>query len=210
MDYNLAGIRRRVQIDKLDDEEYDSSVIDNFINDTLRDVFNECELPFMEKIFTGDIPVGATIFSFPTDVAQPQSMVIISPEGNATDIMNYQMDFRDFNIAYPVPLNNTASQITRWALYGGKMLLSAPTDKAYTLSTFYIKKPVLLTQDSDIPEVPEEFMELLVLGAYKKVLERDGDFDLAQNIGMQYNKMLGMLVSRYGFRTNGPIIMRRK
>lgn len=51
MDYNLVGLRQRVRIDKLDDEEFDSGVIDNFINDTQRDIFNEYELPFQEKIF---------------------------------------------------------------------------------------------------------------------------------------------------------------
>jgi len=208
MGYTLADIRNRVQVDKLDDEEYSSSIIDNFINDTQRDIFNECELPFMEKIFSGTIPVGSTIFAFPTDLAQPQSMVVVSPTGVARDIESGEMEFRDFNRAYPVPTINTPSEIRNWTLYGGKMLLSAPTDVEYILSTFYIKKPVLLSSDTDVPELPEEFEELLVLGAYKRVLERDGDFDLAASINVEYNNLLTLLISRYGFRKNGPIKMK--
>ncbi len=31
MEYNLAGIRKRVLVDKLDDEEFDPEIVDNFI-----------------------------------------------------------------------------------------------------------------------------------------------------------------------------------
>ncbi len=66
MAYILAGIRSRVQLDKLDDEEYDASIIDNFINDTQRDIFNECELPFMEKISKEYPPQQLTVLSIET------------------------------------------------------------------------------------------------------------------------------------------------
>jgi len=210
MEHTLAGIRNRIQIDKLDDEEFDSSVIDNFINDTQRDIFLSAELPFMEKIFSGTINPGATIFKFPTDLSMIQSQVIVSPTGVAKDIEKGYIDFKDFNMSFPIPSNNAPSEICNWTLYGGKMLLSAPTDVEYTMSTFYIKTPTLLTQDSDIPEVPEEFNELLVLGAYKRVLERNEDFDLSAVVGGEYERLFGMMVSRYGFRKSGPIIMKRK
>ena len=54
----LADLRKRVMIDKLDDEDYEPEIIDNFLNDAQRDIFNQFELPFMEKIFIGDVPAG--------------------------------------------------------------------------------------------------------------------------------------------------------
>ena len=72
MSYNLAGIRKRVLVDKLDDDEFDPEVVDNFINDTLRSIYNQFELPFQEKIFQGTIPAGSTMFRLPSDLAQLQ------------------------------------------------------------------------------------------------------------------------------------------
>ena len=81
MEYNLAGLRNRVLVDRLDDDEFDPDVIDNFINDTQRDIFNQYELPFMEKIFSGSIPTGSTMFTLPEDLALIQSQVITGPDG---------------------------------------------------------------------------------------------------------------------------------
>ena len=36
----LADLRKRVMIDKLDDEDYEPEIIDNFLNDAQRDIFN--------------------------------------------------------------------------------------------------------------------------------------------------------------------------
>ena len=68
------------------------------------------------------------------------------------------------------------------ALYGGNIMLSAPTDKDYTMTMFYIKKPKTLVDNTDVPELPEEFEELLVLGAYKRILDRNEDFDLGASV----------------------------
>lgn len=211
MDYNLAGIRNRVLIDKLDDDEFDPGIVDRFINDTQRDIFNQFELSFQEKIFSGPIPTGAVMFQLPSDVATVQSQVITSPDGKQKDLKSSYLDFRSFNQAYPTPSNNTAGPIGAWTLYGKNMLTSAPTDQSYVMTMFYIKKPTVLEEDADIPEIPEEFSELLVLGAYIRILERNEDFDQAAYVKSSYNNLLDLLVTRYGFRqSNGPIKMKNK
>lgn len=211
MAYTLAGIRNRVIIDKLDDEEYDTQVVDNFINDTIRDIFTEYELPFMEKIYSGIIPTGVTMFNLPADVSIIQSQVITGPDGRQIDIGRYYIPFRDFNSRYPTPVNNDAGAISYWTSYGGKMLLSRPTDGDYNMDIFYIKKPTTLTSNNDVPEVPEEFEELIVLGAYMRVQTREGDDDLAAVTKNEFNRKLLQIVNRYGYRmSNGPIKMRNR
>jgi hypothetical protein len=119
------------------------------------------------------------------------------------------MDFRSFNKLYPVPGNNTAGPIHAWTLYANAMRTSAPTDQEYTMTVFYTKTPTKLTQDADIPELPEDFAELLVLGAYVRCLERNEDEDLAEKFEAKYEKKKLQLVTRYGFRqSNGPIKMK--
>lgn len=207
MDYNLASLRNRVLVDKLDDDEFEPKIIDNFINDTQRDIFNQYELPFQEKIFQGTIPAGSTIFKLPTDVAQLQSQNMLG----VRNWQNQQMDWRSFIRAYPDTANEEPAEPGAWTLYGGNVLLSAPTDKDYKMTIYYIKRPAKLLEDTDVPEIPEEFSELLVLGAFKRVLERNEDYDLSQSIDAQYQAKLEQLVARYGFReADGPIIMKNR
>lgn len=207
MDYTLAGLRRRVLVDKLDDDEFDPDVVDNFINDTLRDIYNQYELPFQEKIFQGSIPAGSTIFKLPQDVAIMQSQSM----GGIRGWQDQQVDWRSFVRLYPDAVNQKPAAPGHWALYGGNILLSAPTDKEYKLTIFYIKKPKTLSSDGDVPELPEEFSELLVLGAFRRILERNEDYDLAASVGSEYQSQLVSLVNRYGFReSDGPIIMKNR
>lgn len=210
MQYTLSGIRNQVLDDKLDDTSFDPGVVDRFINTTQRSIFNTFELPFMEKVFSGTLPISNRIFSYPDDVQVVQSVVITDPTGYQKDITGRYLPYREFNERFPTPGNNTPSEILYWTSYGGKMYTSAATDVTYTMDIFYLKKPLVLSDDDDIPEIPEEFQELLVLGAYKRVLERNEDFDLAAAVGNQYNEQLDKLVNRYGFRmTGGPVVMKQ-
>lgn len=209
MDYNLASLRQRVIIDKLDDEEFYPGIVDRFINDTQRDIFNQYELSFQEKIFAGTVVQGTTMLLLPSDAATVQSFVVTSPDGQQQDIIDYYLPFREFNKKYPTPSLNEQADIRNWTLYANNIIFAAPTNDTYTLTTFYIRKPVVLSGDGDIPEIPEEFSELLVLGAYIRVLERNEDFDQADYVRTQYNTLLDMLVARYGYRkSTGAIKMK--
>lgn len=211
MEYNLAGIRQRVLDDKLDDDEFDSAIVDRFINDTQRDIFNNYELSFQEKIFAGILPATSVMFALPTDLAQLQSAVITTPDEYVRDIISKYVDFRTFNKLFPKPSINEAGDIQAWTMYSGNMMLSRATDIDYELTIFYTKKPDTLSSDTDVPEIPEEFAELLVLGAYIRCLKRNEDFDMAAYVEVEYNKELDLLVSKYGFRkANGPIKMKNR
>lgn len=207
MNYTLAGLRQRVMIDKLDDEDFDPEIIDNFINDTQRDIFNQFELPFQEKIFSGVIPAGSTMFQLPADLAQVQSHSI----AGVRNFMNNKARFRDFFYSYPDAVNEEPSQPSVWTQYAGNILLNAPTDKDYTLNTYYIRKPKVLDQDTSVPEIPEEFSELLILGALMRVHDRNEDSDLYDKVSAQYDRQLTLLAGRYGFRdSSGPIKMKNR
>ena len=208
MSYNLASIRNRVLVDKLDDEDFDVDVLTNFINDAQRDIFSEYELPFTEKIFTGDLPAGAHMFQFPEDVSQIQSIQVVDGSGRSVDIKDKFLTFREFNKWYANPSVNQVGPVRYWTLYGGKMIVSRPIDTDYNMTIFYNKVPKLLTDDLDVPEVPEEFEEALVLGAYYRVQLREGDSDEALLTKSEYQRKLEQMVARYGFRMSaGPIKM---
>lgn len=208
-DYTLAYVRNRVLDDKLDDTGYDPDIVDRFINDTQRSIFNTYELPFMEKVFRGTLPVDASIFTFPVDYQMQQSLVIVSPEGQIRDISNNYVDFREFNRIYPVPDNNDAGMPSIWTIHGGRLYLDRKTDQEYTLSLYYLKTPAILEDDGDVPEIPIEFEEVLVLGAYYRVLQRNEDFDQAAFVkNGDYTDELDKMVARLGKRQTGrPQVM---
>jgi hypothetical protein len=210
MQYTLAGIRRRVLIDKLDDDSFDTEVIDNFINDVQRDIFTKYKLTFMEKIFSGKIPAGVTMFKMPDDVRINgiQSQIIAATDIQPRSIKERYIEFRDFNRMYPAPIANQPGPIFRWSMYGDSMLTAQPTDREYTMTMFYNKKPKVLVEDADVPEIPEEFGELLVVGAYIKVLRRNEDNDIADNIeAREYAPKLLDLVTEYSSHKEGTTVM---
>ena len=207
MAYNLVGIRERVLNDKLDDEDFDPSMVDRFINDAQRDIFNQFELPFQEKIFQGIVPSGSIMFELPTDLAVVQSQTM----SGVRNFSNMKTGFRALFASYPDVAANSPAAPGYWAQYAGNILLSAPTDKDYTLTIYYIKKPVTLQSDTDVPDVPYEFEELLILGAYIRLLKRNEDFDLAREEEKEYTRIMTQLVNRYGFRaSDGPIKMNNR
>lgn len=206
MDYTLVGLRERVRIDKLDDEEFDAGVIDNFINDTQRDIFNQYELPFQEKIFQGTVSAGSVMVQLPSDLAQLQSQTLSGITGFST----MKKKWRDFFDLYPDNTGEAAAAPSAWTLYAGNFIFNCPVDQDYTLTLYYIRKPVLLAEDNDVPEIPEEFSELLVLGAYIRVLKRNEDFDQADYVQVEYDRQLDLLVSRYGYRDTGAIKMKNR
>lgn len=217
MDYTLQALIQRVRIDKLDDEEFDTGIITRFLNDTQRDIFNNFELSFQEKIFAGTLPSTSTMFQMPDDLALLQR-AILSNGTNVQDITSKYMPWREFLSHYPDPSANTAGDVTNWTSYAGNIILNCPQEDEQTLTMYYIKKPAVMTLPTAVPEVPQEFEELLVLGAYIRCLKFNEDNDQANYHEGEYNKLLDLLVSRYGARVspgsikmaNQQIKMRRR
>lgn len=209
MEHNLESLRQRVIIDKLDDEEFDPGIVDRFINDTQRNIFNQFTLPFQEKIFEGDIPQGSAMIKLPDDAQIPQSLVLTSPEYEQKELSHLYIPFREFNKLFLAPTAAAPDTIKAWTLYGNSIIFNAPTIENFKLTMFYLKKPTTLLNGLDVPEIPSEFSELLVLGAFKRIQERNEDYDQAAVTGQQFNDNLDMMVSRYGFRkADTPVKMK--
>lgn len=202
MDYTLQAIVKRVQVDKLDDDEFDTGIISNFVNDTQRDIFNQFELPFQEKIFAGTVPAGTTMFNMPADLAMLQGVSMAGVPGLSATRMNW----RDFFERHPDITNEEAGKPSSWTLYAGNIIFDKPTDEDYVLTLFYIRKPQLLSLPTSVPEIPQEFEELLVLGAYIRCLKFNEDNDQANYHEGEYNKQLDLLVARYGSRIGAGAI----
>lgn len=213
MAYTLSYLRNRILEDKLDDPDYDPAIVDRFLKDAQRKIYNSYTLPFMEKTFEGALPPGGHLFNLPDDAQIPHALKIWSddPERNTRfDLTKFYMDFRSFNNHFPDPASNSAMRPSRWTIYAGRLKFSAPTDENYTMSMDYIQTAPTLEADDDVPGIPEEFEELLVLGGFYRVLRRNEDYDLAAAVKQEYQEQLDEMLYRYGIRQAGtPVIMRQ-
>lgn len=204
MAYTLATVRNRVLNDKLDDTEFDPEIVDNFINDTQRDIFNTYELPFTEKAFSGVVPIGGTVFTLPSDFQEEQALKLTSPDGNKRDLTKQYIGFRQFNTQFPVPADNSPGVPSFWTMYAGNLYFDRPTDQQYVMELFYVRSADTLEDDNDIPGVPEAFSEALILGAYYRCLQRNEDFDLATSIKEgEYREQISTMLTRLGKRQSG-------
>lgn len=212
MSYVLSDIRTKVR-QRVRNLAYDSTEITNYLNDTQNDVFNEYRLPFMEATQEYTLTAGNADItnggSLPSNFVAPLDLMLTSTgrEGLLTP-----RDFRDMDSLYPDYEANSGiaqGQPTDWYKYAQTIRVFPEPDIAYTLTLRYYKRPTLLSADADVPSLPPEFEELLVLGAAYRVLQVLDNYDQAGVLENKYRELLDKLVSKYTRNQTGmPTIMR--
>lgn len=212
MAYTLTDIRTKVR-NRVRDSGYDSTEITNYLNDTQNDVFNEYRLPFMEDTEdytlasgTADITNGTGL---PTNFVTPISLFVTSSGSEKTlvfrDIREMDELYPDFTDSTTYP-NNAPSVAYKFAQ---TINVFPKPNAAYTVTLRYLKKPTLLSADADIPSLPSEFEELLVVGAAYRVLQVKDNYDQAGILENKYKELLDKLVMKYTRNQVGrPTLMR--
>lgn len=207
MTYNLANIRTRVAR-KLDDTNFDTATLNDFINDGQRDIFNSRRFVFMEREADVTTSVGSTALTgLPTDMQTPLSIKVYTPVGYATKLGYVEYEDIDQYMPNVSIAGNTPPSL--WTVFNLTPVLVYQADGTYTLKLKYIKEPTELTADGDVPEVPVSFSELLVLAAFKRGLEFNDVYDQSQIIERQIYNMSNMLAERYKRQTGTPHIMKQ-
>lgn len=207
MAYTLATVRGRVE-QKLDDTSFGTAKLNQFINDGQRDILNSRRYVFMERQATVTTTQGQdTLNSSPTDIQVPISLRITAP-------LNYSMpltyvEYEDFDdyISNQALVGETVPQY--WRIFNQTIEIYPTPNDTYTLKLKYVKAPAELTEDSDVPEIPESFSEILVLAAYKRALEHNDDYDQAQLIQQQIDIQAETMDERYKRQYGLPHIMRQ-
>jgi len=207
MTYNLGTVRTRVE-QRLDDTSFGSAKLNQFINDAQRDILNSRRFTFMEREADVTTVIGSdTISGQPTDMAVPLHLRVYTPVGNA--IMLDYMEYEDFDRAVP-NINNVGSTApSAWRIFNNTIYVYPLANAEYALKLKYVKNADELTGDASVPEIPEAFSEILVLGAYKRALEHNDDFDLSQVIQSQIDELADKMDERYKRQAGFPHIMRQ-
>lgn len=212
MAYQLSDIVTKVQ-QRVRDTGYSSSEIKNYINDTQNDVFNEYRLPFMETTQSYTLANGVSDITngsgLPTNYVQAIDFTLTST--GREKVLPFR-DVRQVDNFYPDPDDTTAhpSNVPEFIYSYAETIRTYPKpNDAYTGTLRYYKKPTLLSSDSDVPEIPSEFEELLVVGAAYRVLQIKDNYDQAAILENKYEELLQKLVVKYSQPQIGtPTIMR--
>lgn len=212
MAYQTGDLVTRVQ-QRVRDTGYSSAEIKGFLNDTQNDVFNEYRLPFMETTQNYTLTTNVSDITngsgFPANYVQAINLQNTTT-GREGLIPFY--DIREVDYFYPDADDTTinpASPPSKWYIYAETPRVFPKPDAAYTLTLRYYKKPTLLSSDSDVPELPSEFEELLVVGAAYRVLQVKDNYDQAAVLQNKYDELLQKLVVKYSVPQVGtPIRMR--
>jgi hypothetical protein len=200
LSYITGDIVSRVQ-QRVRDTGYSSTEIKSYLNDTQNDVFNEYRLPFMEAtqgytftIGNSDITNGTGL---PTNYVQAIDLFLttssqerVIPYRDIRQIDEYNAD-PDDTVAHPPGVPK------EWYLYALTPRVAPVPNLAYTAILRYYKKPTLLSGDGDIPSLPSEFEELLVVGAAYRVLQAKDNYDQAGVLQNKYDELLAKLVVKY-------------
>jgi hypothetical protein len=207
MAYDLEGVRDRVR-NRLDDDDFEQEYLDRAINYAQREITNKNKLNFLEATTTLTLNEGDYLISLPTDFHEYLFLRLLTPAELRSDLTKRYVDYEDFVATYVDPSLNTPSQPYYWSDYAQQITLSAPADQDYTFRLDYQRASATLTDDTDIPDLPEEFGELLEIGAYMRIAKREDDYDVKSQEERDYTRLLTDLKSVYG-RKKGPGGLRR-
>lgn len=208
MAYTLNDLAFKVQ-KRIRDTQYDFGEIKDAINEAQYDAFNEYVLPFMEAtqsytttasvsdITNGDgLPANYNVAIDLTDTSNGREQVI--PFRRVTTLEEQYPDADDQPATYP----------QFWYYYAQTIRLYPRPAGAYTLRLRYYKKPTELTADDQVPEIPEEFGELLIRGAAYRILQVKDQYDFAAIHQNKYDELLQKMAVRYSNPQLGtPVVM---
>lgn len=197
MAYNLLSVRTNVR-NKLDDDSYEQTFLDRAINYAQWKITNKYKLKFMEASGTLSVNTNDLQVALPADHHETLYLRITSPVGLRMDMTQRFMNYADFLNLYIDPSANQVARPYNWSEYASKIKFSSPSDQAYTLAIDYLRKSLTLVNDTDVPDIPEEFQELLEIGAYMRIAKREDNYDIATSENPDYVALLTDLLHVYG------------
>jgi hypothetical protein len=208
MSYIHSDIITAVQT-RIKDTRFSSSTITDLLNDTQNDVFNEYRLPFMQA------SVNYTLTSGDSDITSGaglpanyvQTLDLIATTNGIEQVIPYK-EISLSDEANPDQDDQAANYPEYWYTYADTIRLYPKPAGAYTVTLRYYKKPTDLVDGTDVPDIPSEFRELLVVGAAYRVLQIKDNYDQAAIHQNKYDEILQKLVVKYSQpQVAGPFIM---
>ncbi len=198
MAYNLLDLRSRVRT-KIKDTSYSAATIDGYINDAIVEIADLYPWIYFQKVVSGALTVDEHTYEQQSDHQTTSKLVLIHPTQTTSfwDITKYRYPWEEFFDKYPAPDQLDSSQPVYWTEYGNQIYFNCPASLAYTLRQFYQKIPTELEADADIPELPKNFREAIVLGAAYRCEEERDNYDISAIVQNRFNDRVSDLMMRF-------------
>ena len=202
--YNLSGLITRIKV-RLDDEEYPDDTITQFLNDALFDALGEAHYQFLEKTYKAATQEPG-ILPLPRDY---QTVITMTAKMDKNVWPFEYMDYKDF---LSMDRENGRKNY-RFTVFGGNLLYNVPDvskdeyedgeERFYNLTLYYLAKPLPLVNGTDVPIIPYEFGEILVMGAMARAERLRDNFDYAAIYENKYDELVTNMKLRYCPRQAG-------
>lgn len=183
---------------RLDDEDFEESFLDAALNQAQWKILNKRKLTFQEKSQTATLLTGTNTVTYPTDIKDLIGLRVIASGIQSYDITENYMDYADFQMAnYDSTVGESTAPL-HWTTFGNQVIFPANADKDYTITFDYVKKSGKVNGVSVLSfDIPDEYEELLMIGAYMRIAKREDDYDVKQQEKIDYDELLTDLISNY-------------
>ncbi len=211
MAYNLLDLTTTVQ-DDLKDSSFSSTRIRRYLNHAQRVIFNTHDFKFIEKAFSGDLIVGEYTYEQQSDHQATIQIALADPDNNNVMYFNDEnyLSHRDFFSKYGDIESLDNSSPNEWTEFGDQIYFNRPVNKLYTMTQWYYRTPSEMSADTDVPDVPESFRELLELWAEYRAEKYRGNHDVAATYKQEFEDELEAMAVKYAPVTGmGPTIARQ-
>lgn len=195
---------------KLGDTAFDQGQILDAANWFVNDLFTTNAMYIMEtsdQLFpsAGDVEVD-----MPDDVQTAiwEGFNVVSPQ--IYNMKKWFMQYGDFMQRFPNYTNNPAAQLTFWTFFGNGIRFSAPLTADTQINLDYIRLPNQMTGLTSVCEVPDTYMEMVVLGALERCMQTNEDYPEASQEIANLAPLRTTFIANMarGQQKTGPVIVR--
>jgi len=156
----------------------------DWINQACKEIQSDrLEWRFMWSQGSVALPVGAQINALPVDLKtlDPDSLLL---DGGRIDLFDYSVFRNNYRASY------SGKPTVCTILPNGQLKTNTVPDQAYTLNFDYWTKPVSLSENTDIPSLPEEYHMLIVYKAMQYYAGYENAGEVYQDGRIRYEEML--------------------
>lgn len=161
----------------LDDGARGTTRVQNWVNSAYREIVADSDWPFLQATATGPAPITIA------DLGTIESVINV-----ATLLKLVPVDRRNLTDVFPVL--TTAGIGEFYYVTGGTVINVYPADTASTLQVLYWKSPPDLSASTDVPIVPAQYQELIILAALRRGFTEDNDAGDAQIVQAELDRGL--------------------
>lgn len=196
--YNLAGLISRAKA-RLKDAQYSETDITQFLNDAYFEILGEAHYQFTERKYLASSQLGGPLL-LPPDF-QTVTHFVAELDGN-----RFPLHYLEADKFFDAQKNSSFTNY-RYTIFGNELFYSLPdlegrTDEDgdmefYKLHLYYLAKPVALVNDADVPLIPAEFGEALLLGALARAEQIRDNYDYATIYENKKDELITNMKLRY-------------